>query len=170
MSSIRYQPAAIKTRHEIEVFAPPEMVWDWLSRVDLWSDWHPEIDASEWVSDEGLGVFSIRVRKVLSLTSRIETSRVEREFGWESVLWFTTTRHALRIDGDYRRTTITCETSAEGPLARWTGFSGVFRDEVNRVIETGLGVLKTRLESEKRSESSSSGPPRNKPRRPGVLM
>ena len=145
------------------------MVWDWISRVDLWSDWHPEIDASNWVSDEGQGVFSIRVRKVLSLTCRIETMRVEREFGWESVLWFSTTKHALRIDGDYRRTTITCETWAEGPLARWTVFNGLLLNEVNRVIETGLGVLKTRLESEKRGESSSSGPPNSRPRRP-VLM
>ena len=169
MTSIRYQPASIKTRHEIEVFAPPKMVWNWISRVDLWSDWHPEIDASNWVSDEGQGVFSIRVRKVLSLTCRIETMRVEREFGWESVLWFSTTKHALRIDGDYRRTTITCETWAEGPLARWTVFNGLLLNEVNRVIETGLGVLKTRLESEKRGESSSSGPPNSRPRRP-VLM
>ena len=134
------------------------MVWDWISRVDLWSDWHPEIDASRWVSNEGQGIFSIRVRKVLSLTSRIETLRVEREFGWESDLWFSTTRHVFRIDGDYRRTMITCETWAEGPLARWAGFGGVFRNELNWVIETGLGVLKTRLESEKRGESSSSGP------------
>ena len=113
---------------------------------------------SKWVSNEGQGVFSIRVRKVLSVTSRIETFRVEREFGWESVLWFSTTRHVFRIDGDYRRTTITCETWAEGPLAHWAGFGGVLLNEVNRVIETGLGVLKTRLESEKRGESSSSGP------------
>ena len=169
MTSIRYQPASIKTRHEIEVFAPPKMVWDWISRVDLWSDWHPEIDASNWVSDEGKGIFSFRVRKVLSVTSRIETFRVEREFGWESILWFSTTRHVFRFDGDYRRTTITCETWAEGPLARWAGFGGVFQNEVNRVIETGLGVLKTRLESEKRSETNSPGPPKGRPRRP-VLM
>ena len=171
MSSNRFQPAAIKAHHEIEVFAPPKMVWDWISRVDLWSDWHPEIDASRWVSDEDMGVFNLRLRKVLSLTSRIETSRVEREFAWESAIWFSTTKHVFRIDGDYRRTTITCETWAEGPLARWSGLSGMFQNELNRVIETGLGVLKTRLESEKRGESSKPGPPsnRNKPRRP-VLM
>ena len=168
MSSIRIQPAAIKAHHEIEVFAPPEMVWDWISRVDLWSDWHPEIDDSKWVSDEGQGVFSLRMRKVLSLTSRIQTQRVEREFAWESAIWFSTTRHAFRIDGDYRRTTITCETWAEGPLARWAGLSGMFQNEVNRVIETGLGVLKTRLEREKRDESNKP-PPKNRPRRP-VLM
>ena len=144
------------------------MVWDWISRVDLWSDWHPEIDDSKWVSDEGQGVFSLRMRKVLSLTSRIQTQRVEREFAWESAIWFSTTRHAFRIDGDYRRTTITCETWAEGPLARWAGLSGMFQNEVNRVIETGLGVLKTRLEREKRDESSKP-PPKNRPRRP-VLM
>ena len=168
MSSIRFQPAAIKAHHEIEVFAPPEMVWDWISRVDLWSDWHPEIDDSKWVSDEGQGVFSLRMRKVLSVTSRIQAQRVEREFAWESAIWFFTTRHAFRIDGDYRRTTITCETWAEGPLARWAGLSGMFQNEVNRVIETGLGVLKTRLEREKRDESSKP-PPKNRPRRP-VLM
>ena len=155
MSSYRYQSAEIKTRHEIEVFAPPKMVWDWISRVDLWSDWHPEIDASSWVSDEGMGVFSYRVRKVLSLTCRIKRERAEREFGWESISWFSTTRHAFRIDGDYRRTTIICETSADGPIARWTGVRDVFRNEINRIIETGLGVLKTRLECEQRGETSS---------------
>ena len=72
------------------------MVWDWISRVDLWSDWHPEIDDSKWVSDEGQGVFSLRMRKVLSLTSRIQTQRVEREFAWESAIWFSTTRHAVQ--------------------------------------------------------------------------
>lgn len=169
MSSIRFQPAAIKAHHEIEVFAPPKMVWEWISRVDLWADWHPEIDASKWVSSEDRGVFSIRLRKVLSLTCRIQTARIERAFGWEWGLWFSTTRHVFRIDGDFRRTTITCDTSAEGPLARWTGFSGMFHNEVNRIIETGLGALKTRLENEKRGESDSPGPRRDKPRR-SVLM
>ena len=44
----------------------------------------------------------------------------------------------------------------------------MFQNEVNRVIETGLGVLKTRLEREKRDESNKP-PPKNRPRRP-VLM
>ena len=165
MSSFRYLPAAFKTHHEIEVFAPPQTVWDWISRVDLWSDWHPEIDGSKWESDDGHGVFSLRVRKVLSLTSRIETSRVEREFSWESKVWFSTTRHVFRIDGDFRKTTITCETSAGGPLASWAGLNSVFRNEVNWLIETGLGALKTRLEIAKSDDTTSPDPPRNKPRK-----
>ena len=169
MSSIRYQPAAIKAHHEIEVFAPPKMVWDWISRVDLWSDWHPEIDASKWVSDEGQGVFSVRVRKVLSLTSRIETSREGREFGWESRFWFSTTRHVFRIEGDFRRTTITCDTSAEGPLARWAGVSGVLQDQVSWFIETGLGALKTKLEIAKSDDTTSPDAGQEKRRRPLIM-
>ena len=150
--------APIQTRHEIEVFAPPEVVWDWLSRVDLWADWHPEIVASGWVGESGgRGLFKYRLRKIFHFTCRVETWRELREMSWASRNWFSRTRHVIRIRGDFRRTTITSEAWADGPAPRNRLSRGVFLSEMNRVVETGLGVIKTRLECEKRDLLARSG-------------
>ncbi len=147
--------APVRARHEIEVFAPPEMVWDWLSRVELWADWHPEIVASAWLGESGLrGSFKYRVRKVLPFRCRVEVWRESREIAWASGNWFWKTRHAFHIRGDFRRTTIISEAWADGPVPSNRLSRGMFLDELNRVVETGLGALKTRLEREKRDESS----------------
>ncbi|MSQ07929.1 MAG: SRPBCC family protein [Dehalococcoidia bacterium] len=142
--------APVRVRGEIELFAPPEMVWDWLSRVDLWQDWHPEITNSRWLNRPGMNAeFKWRLRAVLDITSRIESWEERRELGFSGQVWSTTLRHVFRLDGDFRRTRVLSEASVEGSGCGFAPLRALISGQVARTNDLWLGALKTRLESEK---------------------
>ena len=161
---------------EIDIFAPPEMVWDWLSRVELWPDWHPDISNSRWLDAPGINAaFKWRLRKVVSITARVETWDECREFGWTGNVWSSTLRQVFWIDGDFRRTRIAAEGSLEGPGCGFSPLRAVAGGQLARTNELWLGALKTRLESEKlRGRPMDAGvpgpklPPQLPSQRPGL--
>lgn len=142
--------APVIVRGEIEIFAPPEMIWDWLSRVDLWKDWHPEITNSRWLARPGINAqFKWRLRSVLGITARIESWEEQRELGFIGQSWSTTLRQVFRMNGDFRRTHIRAEASVEGPGYGFAPLRAVIGGQLARTNELWLGALKTKLESEK---------------------
>jgi hypothetical protein len=178
------EQAPIYVRREITVFAPPEKVWDWLSRVDLWQDWHPEIAASYWIGAGDYGEESRRGwqggdgggrgehggrharfkwrQGPVRVTSLIESWDVSREIGWVGHAYSAVVRHVFRMDGDFRRTHIVSEHSIEGPPASL--MKPLIRGLAVRTTETWLAVLKTRLES-----LHERNPARQRPPRPPTL-
>jgi hypothetical protein len=163
------EQAPIYIRREITIFAPPERVWDWLSRVDLWQDWHPEIAASYWLgdSDEGGPRARFKWRQgPVRVTSLIESWDVEREIGWVGHAYSAIVRHVFRLEGDFRRTHIVSEQSIEGPPITLVG--PVIRGLAVRTSETWLAALKTRLESLHERNSARRQPPRSPPTLPSA--
>ena len=159
--------APIYIRREITVFAPPEKVWDWLSRVDLWQDWHPEIAASYWLDDHEEGGPQARFKwrqGPVSVTSLIESWDVLREIGWVGRAYSVVVRHVFRLEGDFRRTHIVSEQSMEGPPLSL--MLPVIRGLAVRTSETWLAALKTRLESLHERSPGRSRPPRRPPSLP----
>jgi hypothetical protein len=172
------EQAPIYVRREITVFAPPEKVWDWLSRVDLWQDWHPDIAASYWLDEDegkrgGYGGYGspgqhpapggrmarFRWRQgPVRVTSLIEAWDVSREIGWVGHAYSAVVRHVFRMDGDFRRTHIVSEQSIEGPPASL--MKPLIRGLAVRTCETWLAVLKTRLESIHERNPARPRPPR----------
>jgi hypothetical protein len=157
--------APIYIRREITVFSPPERVWDWLSRVDLWQDWHPEIAASYWLEEGEEGGPRARFKwrqGPVGVTSLIEAWDVHREIGWVGHAYSAVVRHVFRMEGDFRRTHIVSEQSIEGFPASFMG--PVIRGLAVRTAETWLAALKTRLES-----LHERGPAKPRPPRPPSL-
>jgi hypothetical protein len=144
------QGAPVMVRHEIEIFAPPEKIWEWLSRVDLWEDWRQDVSGSYWLNGRGgTASFKWRLRKLFGITARVEAWDEEREFGWTGQFWISTLKQVMRIDGDFRRTRIVMESSVEGALVRPAPLRAMVRSQLNRTNEIYLGSLKTKLEAEK---------------------
>lgn len=144
------QNAPFTGSYKIDVFAPPEKVWDWLSRVEMWASWRQDVTSSYWVRGEGPnGTMKWRLRGVLGFTARVEAWRREREMRWEAVSYGTRVWHALRIDGDFRRTLVTLEVAGHGGLLRFYPTRALFTHHVNRSNEIWLGALKTKLEAGK---------------------
>ncbi len=142
--------APLVVRREIEIFAPPEMIWEWLSRVELWQDWHPEISRSHWAAGQGPnGVLKWRLRKVIGVTAQVESWHEQNEIGWVGHAWSTTVRQVFRIRGDFRKTRIVTEASVEGPGFGFPPLRAVVQSQLERTSELWLGALKTKLESEK---------------------
>ena len=155
------EQAPIYVRREITIFAPPERVWDWLSRVDLWQDWQPEIAAAYWLNETGDGGPQARFRwrqGPVRITSLIETWDVRREIGWVGHAYSAVVRHAFRLEGDFRRTHIVSEQSIEGfPVSL---MRPIIRNMAVRTSETWLAALKTRLESLHERSPGRRLPPR----------
>ena len=142
--------APLVLRRELEVFAPPQMVWDWVSRVDLWKDWHGDISQSVWTGTPGPhGEFRLRIRKVLGVAAKVESWYEPRELGWVGYSWSTTWRQVIRLDGDFRRTLVRIEGSVEGRVYDYAPVRSVVSGQLVRLNEMWLGSLKTQLESEK---------------------
>ena len=160
--------APLVVRKEIEIFAPPEMIWEWLSRVDLWQDWHPEISSSRWLAGRGVhGTFKWRLRKVLGVTCQMESWNELSELGWVAQVWSSTLRQVFRISGDFRRTRIVAEASIEGPGYGFAPLRSAVQTQLERTSELWLAALKTKLESEKVRTSIGSTAASGLPKRRG---
>lgn len=139
--------AQFTANYKIDIFAPPDKVWDWLSRVDMWASWRQDVSSASWVSGEGRdGTLKWRIRRVLGFKATVAVWNREREMRWDAVSYGTTLSHALRIDGNYRRTLITLDIAGRGGLLRFFLTRSLFLHNVNRSNEIWLGALKTKLE------------------------
>ncbi len=138
--------APVFIRREIEIFAPPAHVWEWLSRVELWSDWHPEVTSSRWLDETG-GDRRFKWRKnLLGVDCQVISSRTPREFSWAGRAWLTTSHQLFTVDGDFKSTTVVCEQSLDGPGVRL--LKPLVRGFATQWLETLLGALKARIEGQ----------------------
>lgn len=149
---------AFAGHYEIEIFAPPDKVWDWLSRVDMWASWRQDVSSAHWAEGEGnTRVLKWRLRKVLGFTASVDVWAREREMSWEAVSYGTHIGHSLLIDGDYRSTRISLDVIGSGGLLRFLPTRLLLAHHLNRSNEIWLGALKTKLEAGK--DDSTSPPP-----------
>lgn len=144
------QRAPVVAHHEIEIFAPPDKVWDWLSRVDMWSSWRQDVSSSHWVEGHGRnGTFKWRVRNIMGFTARVEVWDEQRAMGWRAEVYGSEMVQVLRISGDFKRSVVTSDLSATGGLCRMRLTRAFVRSQLNRTNEIWLGSLKTKLEAGK---------------------
>lgn len=152
-----YRPV-LATQYEVNIFAPPGRVWDWLSRVELWTSWRQDVSCAYWINGEGQnGTLKWRLRRTLGFTANVAVWRREREMRWEAVSYGTRVIYQLRIDGNYRGTKVTMDVSGSGGLLKFFPTRSLFSHQLNRSNEIWLGSLKTKLEAGK--DDSGFPPP-----------
>ena len=147
--------APVVIRREIEIFAPPEVIWEWIRRVDLWSDWNSEISSSWLIDDDAVGARFKWRKKLLGVRGKITSSRPGREWSWTGSYRMIGVSQTFYLDGNFRSTKLSTIAVFEGlparllaPLLRWYG---------SRWCEIWLGTLKTRLESQHERGRSGKG-------------
>ena len=144
------QRAPVIAHHEIEIFAPPDKVWDWLSRVEMWASWRQDISSAEWIDGHGHNAtFKWRIRKFMSFTAQVEVWDVHRELGWRATGYGGQMVQLLRMTGDFKRTFVTSDMSFAGGLSKLRPTRSFVRGQLNRTNEIWLGSLKTKLEAGK---------------------
>jgi len=138
--------APIVLRHQIAVFAPPKQVWERIAQVEYWARWHPDIGKAEWTDDEPMDRrgFSFGV-KVFRFNARLRIYDEPLVIGWEARHMFSHHRQVFRLDGDYRETVITSESSYEGPIV--AKMPDRLREPLDRFGQTWLAAIKTNIES-----------------------
>lgn len=157
--------APVVLRHRIEIFAPPEKVWDRLSRVELWDEWRHDLGGSRHISGDGEGsVFRWRYRKIFRTTATFKSWNSLREIGWVSKQFGTTFIQVVRLSGDFRNTLVTAEASMEGGVVGNSILKALLESQINRTNEIWFGAMKTRLEYGK-NEAPGPPPDHRPPRR-----
>ena len=158
----KYPKAPFTARYRLEIFAPTDKVWDWLSRVDMWTTWRQDVSCAYWVNGKGRnGTLKWRLRGMLGFTAKVAVWNHERDMRWDAVSYGTRVSHVMRVDGDYRRTKVTLDVTGHGGLLRFYPTRALFIHQVNRSNEIWLGALKTKLEFGKddlRSSPRSNSP------------
>ena len=148
-------------QYHIDIFAPPDRVWDWLSRVELWADWRQDVSNSFWLDDKGRDrMMKWRLRKLLGFTARVVKWRSEREMAWEAVSYGAHITHSVRIEGDFKRTSVDLEVAGHGGVLNMYLLRSAFRQQLNRSNEIWLGALKAKLEAGK--DDGVAPPPANR--------
>ena len=147
--------APVVIRREIEIFCPPEVIWEWIRRVDLWSDWNSEISSSWMIDEEAIGARFKWRKKLLGVGGRITSSRIGREWAWAGSYRKIRVSQTFHLDGNFRSTRVSTVAVFDGALARV--LSPLLRWYGSRWCEIWLGTLKTRLESQHERNRSGKG-------------
>jgi hypothetical protein len=140
--------APILLAGEIEIAAPPEVVWDVLTKIDAWPGWNPDVKVAALEGDLATGsVF--RWKAGAKLTSTLTRVEPHRMIAWTGKSMGLSAVHVYTLEPRHGATIVNTEESVEGLLARL--FKRPLQRTMNKSIENGLNALKA--EAERRTTS-----------------
>jgi len=151
------QKAPVIARHKIDIFSPPDKVWDWISRVELWSTWRQDVSSAYWLSGDGAnGSFKWRLKSLFGFTAKVDRWREQQEFNFHCNAYGSQLVQEILVRGDLKSTVVTSELSVSGGLVRLAPTRYIIREQINKSMEIWFGALKTKLEAGK---GDSMSPP-----------
>lgn len=145
--------------NERRIDAPPERVWRWLARADLWPSWFA--GCTKLSIDEGPLALTVGSRvtwRMLGATIRVVVRRAEapRDLDWRGGARGVNAYHAWRLEPDGDGTRIVTEETERGPLPwllRW-----YLRGAIHRAHDAWLDALARVAESGGEPGTGSSPP------------
>lgn len=149
----RYRPeaTAVHARTVLDVPAPPEVVWRWLVRAELWQQWYPhfrDIDIEGGGQDLAAGsrfrwkAFGIR------LESRVEEFVPPERIAWTARALGVDAYHAWLIENASPGCRVVTEENQNGLVAR-----------LNAALRPGFMTGMQRDLLGRLSDKAASGPP-----------
>ena len=113
--------SAVHVSNEIEISAPPEIIWAWLVRASLWSEWYPTVRGvtiAGGKSDLDLGSkFTWRIFGV-TLSSTVEEFVPHERLAWSAQFEGVDAYHAWLIERKPTGCRVLTEENQKGWLAR----------------------------------------------------
>jgi uncharacterized protein YndB with AHSA1/START domain len=144
------QKAPVKGASEVEIAAPPEVVWDVLTKFDAWPSWNPEVKSMSFQGELEPGSefrWKAGPSKLVSTLQRVEAPRA---IEWTGRTMGIKAFHIWRLEPRNGKTVVRTEESFDGVLARL--LRGSLQKTLDKSLEEGLQHLKA--ESERRARSS----------------
>lgn len=162
----RYDPARADTHvvNRIEIAAPPQTVWTWLTRAAGWPDWYPNSSSVriEGGGEGGGGELSpgarFRWRTFgVGIRSQVQEFEPFERMAWDGQGFLLDVYHAWLIEprGDGCR--VLTEETQNGLAARLQ--AAVMPGRMNRGHQVWLERLKEKAEGQKLPARSRSDPP-----------
>jgi uncharacterized protein YndB with AHSA1/START domain len=140
--------APVMSKSEIDVSAPPEVVWDVLTQFERWPQWNPEVKS---MSFEGPLAADSEFRwkagpgTIISTLEQVEPPRFIR---WRGRTLSVKATHEWRLEPSGAGTHVETEESFAGVLARL--LKGQFQKTLDKSLSEGLEHLKR--EAERRAQ------------------
>jgi len=141
--------APVGSRHEIEIAAPPELVWDVLTDFDRWPQWNPEVKSMSVDGPLAPGsVFRWKAGPgtIVSTLEQVDRPRYVR---WRGRTMSIAAIHEWRLEPRDGGTHVETEETFSGLLARL--LRRLLQKQLDRALVEGLEHLKR--EAERRAES-----------------
>ncbi len=139
--------APVRSSAEIEIGAPPQVVWEVLTRFENWPNWNPEVKSMSFPGPLAPGSefrWKAGPGTIVSTLSRVEPPRY---IAWRGRTLTINAYHEWWLEAHGDGTFVRTQESFYGLLARF--LRGPLQKTLDRSLEEGLERLKQ--ESERRA-------------------
>jgi uncharacterized protein YndB with AHSA1/START domain len=139
--------APVKSKREVEITAPPEVVWEVLTGFEHWPDWNPDVKSMSFEGPVAPGSEFRWKAGPGTIVSTLEEVDRPRYIRWRGRTMSIKALHEWRIEPSNGGTRVETEESFSGLVARL--FRGSLQKTLDGSTESGLEHLKR--ESERRA-------------------
>jgi uncharacterized protein YndB with AHSA1/START domain len=136
--------ASVRSKREIQIAAPPEIVWEVLTDFDRWQDWNPEVKSMSFDGPLAPGAMFRWKAGPGTIVSTVEEIDRPRYIRWRGRTLSISAIHEWRFEGRDGGTHVETEESFSGMLARI--LRGSLQKQLDRALEEGLEHLKREAE------------------------
>jgi len=136
--------APVRSKREVEIAAPPEVVWDVLTGFGQWPEWNPDVKSMSFEGPVAPGStfrWKAGPGTILSTVEEVDPPRLVR---WRGRTMSIEAIHEWRLEPTSSGTRVETEESFSGLLARL--FRGSLQKTLDRSSEQGLEHLKGEAE------------------------
>jgi uncharacterized protein YndB with AHSA1/START domain len=144
--------APVRSRREIEIAAPPEIVWDVLTRFEEWPQWNREVKSMSFDGPVAPGSefgWKAGPGRIASTLEQVEPPRL---ISWRGRTMSIRAMHEWHLEPRDGGTSVQTEETFSGLLARL--FRGQLQKTLDKSLEEGLEHLKG--ETERRAGAAAT--------------
>jgi uncharacterized protein YndB with AHSA1/START domain len=142
--------APVRSRREIDIAAPAEVVWEVLTDFDRWPQWNPEVKSMSWDGPLAPGSAFRWKAGPGTIVSTLEEIDRPRYVRWRGRTMSIAAIHEWRLEERDGGTHVETEETFFGALARLLRRS--LQKQLDSALEEGLEHLKR--EAERRANAS----------------
>lgn len=136
--------APVRSKRSIEIAAPPETVWDVLTRFDDWPQWNPQVKSMSFDGPLAPGSEFRWKAGPGTIVSTLEQVEPPRFVKWRGRTMSIRAIHEWRLEPRDGGTSVETEETYAGLLARL--FRGQLQKILDKALEDGLEDLKREAE------------------------
>jgi uncharacterized protein YndB with AHSA1/START domain len=136
--------APVRSRREVEIAAPPEVVWDVLTHFEEWPQWNREVKSMSFDGPVAPGSEFRWKAGPGTIVSTLEQVEPPRLISWRGRTMSIKAMHEWHLEPRNSGTSVQTEETFSGLLARL--FRGQLQKTLDKSLEEGLEHLKGEAE------------------------
>jgi uncharacterized protein YndB with AHSA1/START domain len=134
----------VRSRREIEIAAPPQVVWDVLTGFERWPQWNPDVKSMSFAGPLAPGSEFRWKAGPGTIVSTLEEVEPPSTVRWRGKTLSIKALHEWRLEPRGDGTHVETEETFSGPLTRI--FRGMLQKQLDTSLEDGLAHLKREAE------------------------